>query len=521
MDQILLIEDDDNDFELFRRYLTSFDQSTRLVRAKSLSESKDALESNFYKMIFIDLGLPDSSGPNSIEKIKVQSKGTPIIILTGNEDEDLLGHASHNDIYDYILKSDLNKRLLKRVIKYTTSRFKERAKQQNSERLLRKSQRIEAIGRLTGGIAHDFNNKLQILSCSLKLLEKKVSIDPKSKEYIKMMNAAIQSSSNLTQRLTAFSRSQELEKSNKDIKLIINNSLNMLEIVIRSNVNLNTEIAKDKFYSFVDEIQVDQLIMNLVLNAQDAIGHNYGEIKISVTTSGPEESFSTDKNRDEKFIKITVRDSGCGMDEETKLKAVEPYFSTKGLPEGTGLGLSVVDGIVEQHRGFLTFEDNKPNGLCVNIYLPQVDGSTEEASAKSVSKVIKPSEELIVLFAEDEPALRKVTTSLMELEGIKVIEAENGIDALEKFKENRSKVDVILTDMVMPKMSGKELFTKIRELEPDMGVIFLSGYSQKELTSEKGRLEENCRLLKKPVELEDLLDSLYETSSYYQKKKKK
>jgi CheY-like chemotaxis protein len=294
----------------------------------------------------------------------------------------------------------------------------------------------------------------------------------------------------------------------------------MLEIVIRSNVNLNTEIAKDKFYSFVDEIQVDQLIMNLVLNAQDAIGHNNGEIKISVTTSGPEESFSTDKNRDEKFIKITVWDSGCGMDEETKLKAVEPYFSTKGLPEGTGLGLSVVDGIVEQHGGFLTFEDNKPNGLCVNIYLPQVDGSTE-ASAKSVSKVIKPSEELIVLFAEDEPALRKVTTSLMELEGIKVIEAENGIDALEKFKENRSKVDVILTDMVMPKMSGKELFTKIRELEPDMGVIFLSGYSQKELTSEKGRLEENCRLLEKPVELEDLLDSLYETSSYYQKKKKK
>jgi CheY-like chemotaxis protein len=208
-------------------------------------------------------------------------------------------------------------------------------------------------------------------------------------------------------------------------------------------------------------------------------------------------------SKDSKFIKISVSDSGSGMDDETKRRAVEPFYSTKSMTDGTGLGLSVVDGIINQHKGFLTIEDNNPRGLCVNVFIPWAHVTPEKSTEKEKSSQ---KSNLIVLYAEDDETLRELTTEMLEAEGLTIIEACNGIEALEKYEENKSQIDVILSDVVMPKMGGKELFQKIREIDSEIGFIFMSGYSKKELTSDNDQLPKNSKFLKKPCELDDLLE---------------
>ncbi|MCS7316252.1 MAG: PAS domain S-box protein [Bryobacteraceae bacterium] len=345
------------------------------------------------------------------------------------------------------------------------------------EEQLRQSQRIEAIGRLAGGIAHDFNNLLTIIGAYSHMLLMDLPPQHPARNYAEEILAAAERASALTDRLLAFSRRQVVQPVLVDLNEVVRNMVGLLRRMVGQDIELETVLAPDLGKVRADPTQLEQVIMNLVINSRDAMpGGGRVTIETANFLRGPGERGIPGPGS---WTLLRVRDTGHGMDAETLSHLFEPFFTTKGPGKGTGLGLSIVYGIVKQSGGEITVESELGSGTVFTIYLPHARAELVPAApeGEAVPAALQAGGETILLV-EDEPGVRKLVRQMLVEEGYQVLEAGNGPETLALVNRYPGRIDLLLTDVVMPQMSGRELAERLRNLRPDLKVMFMTGYTE-------------------------------------------
>ncbi len=379
----------------------------------------------------------------------------------------------------------------------------------NSEAKLMQSQKLESVGRLAGGIAHDFNNMLTAINGYSDLALRKLSANDPLRHYIEEIKKSGERSASLTQQLLAFSRKQVLKPKIVDINKIIQEIHSMLSRLIGEDIQFESNLAGDINRIKVDVGQISQVIMNLVVNARDAMPYG-GTLTIETANKMVDEQFSKlhFEAKPGKYVMVAVSDTGIGMSEEVKKHIFEPFFSTKEITKGTGLGLSTVYGIVKQSGGYIWVYSEPDKGSTFKIYFPQIEAEIAPIAEIESSFAIKPGNETILL-AEDEDMVRNLCRQVLESCGYRVIEAKNGVEALELYNANSVTINMLMTDIVMPKMGGKELAENLRKLSPDLPVLFMSGYPD-DAVVRHGIIDADMNYLQKPFTFNALTQKIRE-----------
>jgi PAS domain S-box-containing protein len=376
------------------------------------------------------------------------------------------------------------------------------------EQLLQ-SQKIEAIGQLTGGLAHDFNNILSVIGGYANLLQMRMAPNDPNRDKLQHILTATEKAGNLTHSLLAFSRKQIMKPENVNLNTIIFQFGAFIKRVIGENIAFKTSIGDETLYVHVDRGQIEQVLINLATNARDAMPDG-GILNIETGQQTLDAAYvrSHGEGSPGHYAVVSVSDTGIGMDEKTRNMIFEPFFTTKEVGKGTGLGMAMVYGIVKQHNGFITVYSEPGHGTVFRILLPLIENS-DETSMLPVDQTLPPLGSETVLVVEDEPILRQLTQEILLMGGYEVLLAGDGKEAVRIFAENRDRIGLIIMDMIMPVMGGKEAAEEIRKIEPAIRVLFCSGYSLEMLQSsnEPGVITE-C--ISKPVQPRELLKKVRE-----------
>jgi two-component system, cell cycle sensor histidine kinase and response regulator CckA len=370
----------------------------------------------------------------------------------------------------------------------------EKEKEDLQARLLQ-AQKLEAIGTLAGGMAHDFNNILQAMSgyLSLFLMKAPAELDV---SYLKQTESMIERAASLTRSMLAFSRQQQAEMSQFDLNEMVGQFHAMLARVIGEQIVLHVRLAPAELNILGNRGLLEQVLMNIAINARDAMP-NGGELRVEVDAVDLSEAAAFVKGcpGPGNYAGISISDTGIGMSPEILQKVFEPFFTTKAVGQGTGLGLAVSFGTIHQHGGNITVYSEEGIGTTFRIYLPLSGKAPEFTRQEKLEAVLGGTE--TVLFVEDFGQIRDTMRIVLEAHGYRVIEAVDGADALDKFMASEKEIDIVVTDVVMPNMNGKELADRIRQRRPDMRFIFVSGYTPEAL---KEKLHENFgAIMTKPV----------------------
>ena len=362
------------------------------------------------------------------------------------------------------------------------------------EAQLRQSQKMEAIGQLAAGVAHDFNNILTIMQGLVRRLG--VSALPQQKDNLEQLFETTERGASLTRQLLAFSRKQLLQKRVLLLRDIVDNMTRMLHRLISENVALT--VLHDENTSPIegDGAMIEQIILNLAVNARDAMPRG-GQLTISTDTVEAPAEMET-----RNWVRLRVRDTGCGIPPEVKANIFEPFFTTKEIGKGTGLGLATVFGIVRQHGGVIEVESEIDKGTTFTILFPPTDKPIEKPVELAHSTTVKNGTGETILLVEDEPLLRDLAHSVLEDAGYKVLDAEQSAEAFKMWEKHENEIDLLLTDMMLPGgMTGRELALQLQQLKPNLKVIYTTGYSM-DIVETKG---EEVSFLQKPYPPEILM----------------
>ena len=370
------------------------------------------------------------------------------------------------------------------------------------EEQLRQSQKMEAVGQLAGGVAHDFNNILTVIAGYANILRMDMNPDHKQSELVEQIIAAAERAAQLTRGLLAFSRKQAMAPQKMDVAEIVQRVEKFLVRVIGEDIHLKTELLADPLPVFVDLGQMEQVLINLAANARDAMMANGGVFTISTGLLDVDASAAPFCGAPGRYAVVTVSDNGKGMDAETEKRVFEPFFTTKEVGKGTGLGMAIVYGIVQQHKGFIKVSSEQGEGTTFTIYLPIIDDRPAVWFEKAVPAPPAAGTETI-LVAEDDPSVRNLVDMVLTKFGYQVILAEDGQEVVDSFLANRDKIGLILMDIIMPKKNGIEAFAEIKKMQPEVKVLFTSGYTSDFIQS-RG-MQAGVELLMKPVQPVELL----------------
>jgi PAS domain S-box-containing protein len=374
------------------------------------------------------------------------------------------------------------------------------------EQQLRQSQKMEAVGRLAGGIAHDFNNLLMVISGYSEFLLERLGSEPDLRTPAQEIAGAAERASSLTRQLLAFSRKQMLAPKLVNLNSVVTENLKMLTRMIGEDIDLVMLPAENLWPVRADSGQIEQVIMNLAVNARDAMPSG-GKLTLETSNVTLDEDYARYRAplRPGDYVMIAISDTGIGMDSETQSHIFEPFFTTKG-PKGTGLGLSTVYGIIKQSGGYIWVYSEVGKGTTFKIYMPRVAPTGEtvivQADGNREARAVEPGTETI-LVVEDEANLRYLARQYLEKQGYRVIEAADGAVAMQIAVAHEGVIHLLLTDVIMPGMNGRELAQRISEIRPNVKVLYMSGYTEN-VVGHNGTLEAGVRLLQKPFNLRDL-----------------
>ncbi len=368
---------------------------------------------------------------------------------------------------------------------------------------LRQAQKMEALGRVAGGVAHDFNNLLTVILGNLSLLETRVAKKQIEHEMVTALQDAAARAAGLTGQLLAFSRRQVLKAQVLDLCVLTDGMAAILGRLIGENIELSVETAAEPCRVKADPVQLEQVILNLAINARDAMPDG-GTLSLCTSRAPLDQDVRLrhPEAAAPAYVVLQVKDTGRGMDERTLEHLYEPFFTTKGAGRGTGLGLATVYGIVTQTGGFIDVESELAHGTTFSVYLPLATGAAEPASSFS-SGPPAPRTGATVLLVEDEPSLRLLVGRVLSEAGYRVLTAADGQEALEVVRTAEAPIDLLVTDVVMPLMSGPALARELREQRSSLPVVFVSGYADQH--AEAG-LDDGARFLPKPFTPADLLE---------------
>jgi PAS domain S-box-containing protein len=377
------------------------------------------------------------------------------------------------------------------------------------EQQLRQAQKMEAIGRLAGGVAHDFNNLLMVISGYSEFLLERLGPDPNVRGPAKEIAAAADRATSLTRQLLAFSRKQMLAPKVFDLNEVVTENLKMLTRLIGEDIDLVMVPAAQLGAVKADPGQIEQVIMNLAVNARDAMPDG-GKLTIETSNVTLDESFTRlhAPLSPGDYVLLTISDTGTGMDSETQSHIFEPFFTTKG-PKGTGLGLSMVYGIIKQSGGYVWVESELAKGTMFKIYLPRFTDAEERVSVSPVAGAAKGPNVETILLVEDEENLRRLARQYLETQGYKVLEAADSAAAVHICSDNPGPIHLLLTDVIMPGLNGRQLAERIVTLRPKVKVLYMSGYTEN-VIGHDGTLEPGVNLLQKPFSLPALRNKVRE-----------
>jgi two-component system cell cycle sensor histidine kinase/response regulator CckA len=385
----------------------------------------------------------------------------------------------------------------------TDRRLAAKEKEQLNMQLIQ-AQKMESVGRLAGGVAHDFNNMLGVIWGWADMARLNLSPEDELHAILGHIIEAAQRSADLTRQLLAFARKQHVEPKIIDLNETIESILKMLRRLIGEDIQLLWKPAANLESVLIDPTQVDQILANLCINARDAIGHDTGEIRIETSVVNPDGEFCKSHigAAAGRYVKLTVSDSGCGMDSDILANVFEPFFTTKSAGKGTGLGLSTVYGIVNQNKGYIDVASKPGQGSTFSIYLP-----FHAAFPSSHLKQARPMETLhgnqTILLVEDEPQLLKAVQTMLVQLGYTVLPAAIPDEAIRLSSEYSDPLHLLITDVVMPEMNGPDLARNLRQLRPNLKCLFISGYTADHVSYER-IFDEDAYYLQKPFLMDDL-----------------
>jgi CheY-like chemotaxis protein len=368
---------------------------------------------------------------------------------------------------------------------------------------------MEAVGMLAGGIAHDFNNILTAIIGYGTLLQMRMNANDPLLHNVEEILAASQRAASLTQGLLTFSRKQVMNAMPVDLNMIIERSSKLLRRMIGEDITLTLNLAKTAIIVTADSSQLDQVLMNLATNARDAMPHG-GTLHIETQrVEVDERSILTQPYmKVGPYALVTFSDNGEGMDAETAEKIFEPFFTTKDVGRGTGLGMSIVFGIIKQHNGYINVYSEQGAGSTFKIYLP-LTGTIPAHEVPAVRPALMKGGTEVILLAEDDEAIRRMMASILRDVGYTIIEAIDGEVALEKISAEKDRIQALILDVIMPKKNGKQVYDEAKKIIPGIKVLFVSGYTA-DIIQEKGIIDEGQDFLSKPVTPNVLLEKIRE-----------
>src|SRR5665213_2226486 len=374
------------------------------------------------------------------------------------------------------------------------------------EEQIRLSQKMDAIGQLAGGVAHDFNNLLSVIGGNIELLMDELKTESTQREEFRDIQKAVQQGAELTKQLLVFGKKDISQPQAVNLNAVSGEMSKMFKRVLKSAISLSILQDKDLKSILADPGQIQQVILNLVLNAQDAMPKG-GTLKVETKNVevGEFEDGRDDCLPPGKYVQLNVTDTGMGMTPEVQKHIFEPFFTTKA-GKGTGLGLASVYGIVKKWDGFIFVQSVPGNGTTFCLFFPILDQIEEiQINSRKQTPILMGSETLLV--AEDQPFFRKVLVKTLEKYGYKVLQAGNGAEAVQKALVHPGAIDLLLTDVMMPHINGKELADELKRKRPQIKVVFISGYSH-EVLAQQGALDAGIHLIQKPFELDFLVGQI-------------
>jgi PAS domain S-box-containing protein len=379
--------------------------------------------------------------------------------------------------------------------------------QKRAAEQIRQSQKMEAVGQLAGGVAHDFNNILGIITSCAELLRSQIGDDPLRVELVGHVRDAAMRGASITRQLLAFSRKQPLTSNVMDLNQRLRDVCKLLLPLLGDDVEISFTPRSENALIEADESQIDQVVLNLAVNARDAMPRGGKFILETSTVNFTDELVRQQSQmKPGNYVLLAVSDTGCGMDQETASRIFEPFFTTKEVGKGTGLGLSTVYGIVQQSGGQIAVYSEPGHGTTFKIYLPCMDETVGAAPPSSDDASFQRGEGRTVLLVEDNAVIRRVIRQMLEDQGYFVIEAEDGKNALERIASHEAKLDLVLTDVIMPGLSGPDLASQLKGLYPEIHVLYMSGYAS-EFVLDRG-LRIGGTVLEKPFTRAALLSAI-------------
>jgi two-component system, cell cycle sensor histidine kinase and response regulator CckA len=496
--RILAVDDDPQARQLIDIALAEAHFEMTLEVVGTVAEGLRRISGDDHDIYLVDQQLPDGTGLSLIHTAKQTGTAKPFILITGHGSGDLDEAAMREGAADYVEKQLVGTHL-ERSIRYTLRNWQAGRALIEREEQLRQAQKMEAIGRLAGGVAHDFNNLLTAIIGYTDLVREKLEPnDPVAHDIGEIRKAADRAAA-LTRQLLALSRKQFMSPEVLDLNAIVTGLLPMLPRVIGEHIETMTSLASDLRRVKADPSQMEQVVINLVLNARDAMemgGH------LAIETSNvqlDEDRIAMERlNLDPgSYVMLGIRDTGSGMDTQTRDRVFEPFFTTKAKGKGTGLGLPTVYGIVDQSGGAISIDTAVGRGTSIRIYLPVTLSTEEPARPEPVAPSMDHGGSETLLLVEDNDAVRELAVHALRKRGYTVHEARNAEEAIEWSMTSRIKPSLLVTDVVMPGLSGPNLAARLLQENPRLKVLYMSGYTD-DATAVHGAFWGGVPLLQKP-----------------------
>jgi two-component system cell cycle sensor histidine kinase/response regulator CckA len=510
---ILCVDGDPHLLEgLSRTLRKDFVVTTALSRVAGL----EALRSTGpFAVVVADTRMPGEDGGSFLSLVRQTAPDTTRVLLTGQTDLNAaIAAVNQGNIFQFLSKPCPTDTLLNAIeaaaeqyrlvtaerVALENTRHREQALEVQRTRLedqLRHSQRMEAIGQLAGGIAHDFNNLLSVIIGFGDLLLDEVGPDSRQCEQMEMVVAAGRSAATLTRQLLDFNRRQLGTPQDLELDTVIEATSRLLRRLIGEDITLITTYATDLRLVRADPGQIEQVLVNIAVNARDAMASG-GTLRMStreLTLTGADRPPHPAAHAGS-YAVLTIQDNGIGMDAATQARIFEPFFTTKEAGKGTGLGLAAVYGIVTQQGGFINVDSAPGAGTTFEIYLPQIERSTDPVLAPA-ARPIRPHGNETILLVDDESMLRRIACLVLRGSGYTVLEAERGDQALTVVEKYVGRIDLVLTDVVMPGMNGRVLIERLAPQLPHVKVLYMSGYTN-DVVLRNGVNDTAVGLLQKP-----------------------
>jgi len=508
--RFLIIDDSPHDRELIKRTIQKEFPESNYVEVIHRQAFNEAIRTLDYNIVFTDYQLKWTTGINVLKAIRARSTEVPVIMVTDTGSEEIAAEAMKTGLNDYVLKTHLSR--LPITVRECLERAQLQAEQRDLQTQMLQAQKMESLGLLVSGIAHDFNNVLAAIAglAQLGMARTEQEAPPLHKYFQDICHRADQGT-RVTRQLLTFARGMPIEPKPLDLNQQIASHLDFLRTLVGSSIQLDFLPAPILNTVNADATQLEQVLVNLCLNARDAMpmgGHlelATQQIEISQGSRHSPPYLSPGS-----YVLLRVKDNGIGMDEQVQSRLFEPFFTTKDVGAGTGLGLSVVYGFVRQHHGIIQVQSQPGQGSTFLLYFPVTDEQLEvEKEEKLPAEQATEGSGETILLVEDDPSILFVMSEVLEDCGYRVLAAGDGEEGLRIFEAHVSEIALVVADIMMPKMKGRQFQEHVRKQRTDTKVLVISGYSEIEL-KQRGLLDAASAFLQKPFNLDLFVVKIHE-----------